>query len=165
MSGEVNEEEHDHHWVPCRSSWYHTNIDKMVPCSMGELLRKLVRRRDDERFSWRRLSKQPPSRLVAFDSNEIVGTIILRESEGETLLEHQPELGGLYVAESHRGQGVGTELVQAGMKLARKQGYSEISATTVRAAGILNRLGWEFIKTVQYPDGEVSLYRCKLWML
>ena len=102
-----------------------------------------------------------PSRLVAFDSNEIVGTIVLRESEGETLLEHKPELGGLYVAESHRGQGVGTELVQAGMKLARKQGYSEISATTVRAAGILNRLGWEFIKTVQYPDGEVSLYRCK----
>lgn len=103
-----------------------------------------------------------PSRLVAFESNEFVGTIILRENENETLPNSQPELGGLYVTESHRGHGIGTELVRAGMKLAREQGYSEISATTVKAAGILESLGWEFIKIVQYPDGEVSLYRCKL---
>jgi len=105
-----------------------------------------------------------PSRLVAFESNELVGTIVLRESETETeiLSEPQPELGGLYVGESYRGHGIGTELVQAGMKLAREQGSSTVSATTVKAAGILKRLGWEFIKTVQYPDGEVSLYSCKL---
>ena len=103
-----------------------------------------------------------PSRLVAFEYNELVGTIILRESEVETLPERQPELGGLYVVESYRGHGIGTELVRAGMKLAHEQGYSTISATTVKAAGILERLGWEFIKTVQYPDGEVSLYSCKL---
>ncbi|MFN8381526.1 MAG: GNAT family N-acetyltransferase [Anaerolineales bacterium] len=103
-----------------------------------------------------------PSRLVAFDANELVGTIVLRESETEKLLEPQPELGGLYVVESYRGYGIGTELVRAGMKLAREQGYSTVSATTVKAAGILERLGWEFIKKVQYPDGEVSLYSCKL---
>jgi GNAT superfamily N-acetyltransferase len=103
-----------------------------------------------------------PSRLVAFESNELVGTIILREGEAETLPEIQPELGGLYVVESYRGHGIGTELVRAGMKLAQDQGYSTISATTVKAAGILESLGWEFIKTVQYPDGEVSLYSCKL---
>ena len=103
-----------------------------------------------------------PSRLVAFESNELVGTIVLRESEAETLPERQPELGGLYVVESYRGHGIGTELVRAGMKLAHEQGYSTISAKTVKAAGILERLGWEFIKTVQYPDGEVSLYSCKL---
>lgn len=103
-----------------------------------------------------------PSRLVAFESNELVGTIILRDSETETSPADYPELGGLYVVESYRGHGVGTELVRAGMKLAREQGYSEVSATTVRAAGILERLGWKFVKKVQYPDGEVSLYRCKL---
>lgn len=103
-----------------------------------------------------------PSRLVAFESDELVGTIILRDSEAEPPSEPQTELGGLYVAEAYRGHGVGTKLVQAGMELARRQGYTEITATTVNAAGILERLGWEFIKTVQYPDGEVSLYRCKL---
>lgn len=103
-----------------------------------------------------------PSRLVAFESNELVGTIVLRESETEVFSEYQPELGGLYVMESYRGHGIGTELVRAGMKLAQSQGYSAVSATTVKAAGILENLGWKFIKTVQYPDGEVSLYSCKL---
>jgi GNAT superfamily N-acetyltransferase len=103
-----------------------------------------------------------PSRLVAFEANELVGTIVLRESETEVFSKYQPELGGLYVMESYRGHGIGTELVRAGMKLAQSQGYSAVSATTVKAAGILESLGWKFIKTVQYPDGEVSLYSCKL---
>lgn len=106
--------------------------------------------------------KNIPSRLVAFMSTEVVGTIVLRKSESETLPANEPELGGLYVAQAYRGHGIGTQLVQAGMKLARDQGYASVSATTVKAAGILERLGWEFIRKVQYPDGEVSLYRCKL---
>jgi RimJ/RimL family protein N-acetyltransferase len=103
-----------------------------------------------------------PSRLVAFESNELVGTIVLREHGTETLPEHQPELGGLYVVESHRGHGIGTELIRAGMKLALDQGYETVYATTVVAARILERLGWQFIKTVIHSDGQLSLYRCKL---
>jgi hypothetical protein len=37
------------------------------------------------------------------------------------------------------------------MKLAREQKYSQISATTAKAAGILERPGWEFIKITQVP--------------
>lgn len=102
-----------------------------------------------------------PSRLVAFESNELVGTIVLRE-QPRFAPEFQPELGGLYVVESHRGHGIATELVRAGMKLALDQGYEAVFATTVVAAGILERLGWEFIKTVTHEDGPLALYRCKL---
>ena len=76
--------------------------------------------------------------------------------------EFQPELGGLYVDASQRGQGIGTELIRAGMKLAHDQGYATVYATTVAAAGILERLGWVFVKTVIHEDGALSLYRCKL---
>jgi len=103
-----------------------------------------------------------PSRLVAFESNELAGTIVLRENGTETLPEFQPELGGLYVVESRRGRGIGTELVQSGMKLALDQGYETVYATTVAAAGILERLGWEFIKTVTHSDGQLALYRYEL---
>ncbi len=103
-----------------------------------------------------------PIRLVAFESNELVGTIILRENGTETLPEFQPELGGLYVVESHRGHGIATELIRAGMKVALDRGYETVFATTVAAAGILERLGWEFIKTVIHQDGQTALYRCKL---
>lgn len=100
-------------------------------------------------------------RLVAFESNELVGTIILRESN-DKLGEFQPELGGLYVTESHRGHGIATELVRAGMQLASNQGYQTVFATTVVATGILERLGWEFVKTVTHEDGQLALYQCRL---
>jgi len=103
-----------------------------------------------------------PIRLVAFESSELVGTIILRNNGTEASPAFQPELGGLYVVEYRRRQGIGTVLVQAGMKLAHEQGYDTVYATTVAAAGILERLGWEFIKTVLHSDGQVALYRCKL---
>jgi GNAT superfamily N-acetyltransferase len=103
-----------------------------------------------------------PIRLVAFESSELAGTIVLREQGTQSLPEFQPELGGLYVIESHRGHGIGTELVRAGMQVAREQGYETVFATTVMAAGILERLSWEFIKTVVHSDGQVSLYRCNL---
>jgi RimJ/RimL family protein N-acetyltransferase len=103
-----------------------------------------------------------PIRLVAFQSNQLAGTITLRENNPDMPPELQPELGGLYVVESHRGHGVATELVRAGMQLARRQGYETVFATTVIAAGILERLGWEFHKTVVHDDEELSLYRCTL---
>ncbi len=103
-----------------------------------------------------------PIRLVAFESNDLAGTIILRENGAEAPPEFQPELGGLYVPQSHRGRGIGTELVRLGMQVARDQGYATVYATTVAAVGILERLGWEFVKTVVQSDGQLSLYRCKL---
>ncbi|MCI0552304.1 MAG: GNAT family N-acetyltransferase, partial [Anaerolineae bacterium] len=102
-----------------------------------------------------------PSRLVAFESNELAGTIILRE-QNNTASEFQPELGGLYVVDSHRGHGIGTELVRAGMKLASDQGYETVYSTTVSAVGILERLGWEFVKMIIHEDEQLALYRCKL---
>ena len=103
-----------------------------------------------------------PVRLLAFESSELAGTIVLRERGSETLPEFEPELGGLYVVESQRGHGIATELVRAGMKVAHNQGYETVYATTVVAAGILERLEWELIKTVIHQDGPLGLYRCKL---
>jgi N-acetylglutamate synthase-like GNAT family acetyltransferase len=103
-----------------------------------------------------------PIRLVAFVSGELAGTIVLRENGNEALQEYQPELGGLYVAGVQRGLGVGSELVAAGMAVARELGFEVVYATTVNAKGILERQGWEFIKTAVKEDGELSLYRCDL---
>lgn len=107
-------------------------------------------------------SDRLPIRLIAFDSGILAGTIVLREHVGESLPKYQPELGGLFVVERHRGRGIATQLVQAAMKLASDLGYKTIFAITIVAAGILERLGWEFIQTVVHQDGELSLYRCKL---
>lgn len=102
-----------------------------------------------------------PSRLVAFESGELVGTIVLREQGSASLPEFRPELGGLFVVDSQRGHGIGSELVRAGMQLALDLGYEMVFATTVAAAGILERLGWEFIITIAHHDQQISVYRYK----
>jgi len=103
-----------------------------------------------------------PSRLVAFEANELAGTIVLRAHVTDVLPDLQPGLGGLFVSESHRGHGIGTELVRAGMKLAADQGYKTIYSTTETAAGILEHLGWEFLQMVTHNDGQLSLYQCQI---
>jgi GNAT superfamily N-acetyltransferase len=103
-----------------------------------------------------------PTRLVAFESGELAGTIVLREPGSKSIPAFQPELGGLFVLESLRGHGIGTALVQAGMNLARIQGFETVYATTAVAGGILERLGWVFVKNIVHRDEKLALYRCEL---
>ena len=103
-----------------------------------------------------------PVRLVAFTEDELVGTITLRERAINTLPEYHPGLGGLFVLEQHRGRGIGTELVRAGMKVAQEQGYKRVYATTVSARGTLERLEWKFIQKLYHSDEQLALYLCKL---
>jgi RimJ/RimL family protein N-acetyltransferase len=103
-----------------------------------------------------------PIRLLAFADGELAGTITLREQATWTMPEYEPGLGGLLVTEQHRGQGIGTELVKAGMKLAQEQGYERVYATTISARGILERLGWQRLQTVSHDGEQLELYECEL---
>jgi predicted N-acetyltransferase YhbS len=100
-----------------------------------------------------------PLRLVAFESGELAGTIHLRGMALRTLLEFHPGLGGLYVHGSHRGRGVGTELVRTGMDLAHEQGYEIVYAATASATGILKRLGWEQVASALHDGEQLGIYR------
>lgn len=80
----------------------------------------------------------------------------------QPLPAYHPGLGGLLVVAQHRGRGIGTALVRAGMNLAREQGYERVYATTVTARGILERLGWQLVQTVAHGDEQLLLYGCTL---
>jgi len=103
-----------------------------------------------------------PLRLVAFVEGDLAGTIVLRERALATIPEYHPGLGGLYVVARHRGHGVGTALVRAGMDTARAQGHEAVFATMTVAGGILEHLGWTLVKTVPHRDESLALYRCDL---
>lgn len=103
-----------------------------------------------------------PVRLVAFAGGELVGTITLRERALRAFPKYRPGLGGLFVMEMHRGRGIGTELVSAGMNVAREQGYERVYTATVAASGILERLGWKLVQAVSHGDEQLVIYRCEL---
>jgi GNAT superfamily N-acetyltransferase len=103
-----------------------------------------------------------PVRLVAFADGELAGTITLRDHVTPTLPAYHPGLGGLLVVAQHRGRGIGTALVSAGMNVAREQGYERVYATTVTARGILERLGWKLVQPVSHGDEQLLLYGCTL---
>ncbi len=100
-----------------------------------------------------------PIRLVAFADGALAGTITLRDEATQTLPEYKPGLGGLFVPGQYRGQGIGTELVRAGMNLAQEQGYERVYATTMAARSILARLGWQAVPRDLPVDDHGVLYQ------
>lgn len=89
----------------------------------------------------------------------LAGTVTLRDQALRGFPEYHPGIGGLFVAEQHRSQGIGTALVRAGMQLAREQGYGTVFIATVTGRGIVERLGWELVGAVSYGDEQTMLYR------
>jgi predicted N-acetyltransferase YhbS len=84
-----------------------------------------------------------PLRLVAVESGEIVGTVVLREQACSTTPELTPGLGGLFVRENFRGRGIGADLVQACVQAAEQLGYDRLFATTATAHRLFRRAGWQ----------------------
>jgi GNAT superfamily N-acetyltransferase len=103
-----------------------------------------------------------PVRLLAFADGVLAGTVTLREQAFRAMPEYQPGIGGLFVAEQHRGRGIGTELVRAGMKLAQEQGYETVYIATVTACGIVEHLGWGLVQAVTHGDEQTVIYRYDL---
>ena len=103
-----------------------------------------------------------PVRLLAFMDGTLAGTVTLRDQALRGFPEYQPGIGGLLVAERHRGQGIGTALVSAGMQLAREQDYGTVYIATVTARGIVEHLGWELVQAVSHGDEQTVLYRYDL---
>jgi predicted N-acetyltransferase YhbS len=54
-----------------------------------------------------------PLCLIALRGNEVLGAINLVDNDDDDHIDWHPWLAGMVVAESHRGQGVGSQLVRA----------------------------------------------------
>lgn len=140
--------------IPTLAKWFRTQWPDYFAAMSQEVM--------EQNFLEDASRDRLPIRLVAFEFSELAGTIVLRDNGTEMLPECQPELGGLYIVDSHRNHGIATALIRAGMEIARAQGYDTVFASTVAAAGILERLGWEFLRTVVHQDGPAALYRHEL---
>lgn len=115
--------------------------DSRAIAAVGEsavaVLRKVYRPTPEALANWKKMPALP--QLVAVVDGKVVGSV--EYSLGEELLH----LMALYVAESHRRQGVARALIE---ELVRIAGGLPVTAHTIRQTGnvaIFQRLGFEVI--------------------
>lgn len=97
-----------------------------------------------------------PLMLVAIDAGEIVGTAQLKFREMKIYPEKEHWLGGVYVAESARKQGIAKILVESIEAEARRFAVKTLYLQTEYLdGGLYATLGWQAVEQVNYRGVDV----------
>ncbi|HUW44925.1 MAG TPA: GNAT family N-acetyltransferase [Dehalococcoidia bacterium] len=100
--------------------------------------------------------------LVAFDNQELLGTVCLKVHDMDTRLDLSPWLAGLYVSAPRRRQGIGAALVSAIEKKAHELGVEKLYLHTPESETFYSKLGWQVKERPQYHGYPVSLMQKKI---
>ncbi len=104
-----------------------------------------------------------PLMLVAIIDDEVVGVTQLKFREMSIYPDKEHWLGGVYVAEKARGKGVGAQLLNRTLEIAKSIGIELLHLQTLRLIGGLYKdLGWEAIEQVNYRNEDVLVMERKL---
>ena len=87
-----------------------------------------------------------PFLLVAKEGKNLVGTggLFIKDLDGREDLS--PWLGGVYIVNKYRNQGVASRMVHRLVKEARNLGFTRIYLYTENASRLYEKLGWTFME-------------------
>lgn len=101
-----------------------------------------------------------PLCLVAVSlEGRVLGTAALKTESIGSELGVGPWLAALLVGTPFRGKGIGTALVAAVEREARRLGFGALYTSTDSADGLLLRRGWQAFGTTRSLRGRVTVYR------
>lgn len=98
-----------------------------------------------------------PLALVAYDCEELVGTVCLKEHDMDTRKNLMPWLAGLYVEASRRGEGIGRRLVVAIEEKAKELGIVRLYLFTPESEEFYLKLGWDVLERVVYQGHPATI--------
>lgn len=98
-----------------------------------------------------------PVALVAYDGEELLGTVCLKVHDMDTRLDLTPWLAGLYVSAPRRGQGIGAALVSAIERKAFELGVDRLYLYTPESEPFYSKLGWTVMERTKYHGCPVTL--------
>jgi predicted N-acetyltransferase YhbS len=78
------------------------------------------------RLSLASMPNAMPLCLIALRGDELLGTINLVDNDDDDHTDWYPWLAGMVVAESHRGQGIGSQLVRALLVEAKRLNFDRV---------------------------------------
>lgn len=97
-----------------------------------------------------------PLMVLAIDKGEILGVSQLKFREMSIYPDKEHWLGGVYVAETHRGKGVAEQIVKSVIAIATTLGVHKLNLQTEHLdGGLYKRLGWQPIEQVNYDGVDV----------
>ncbi|KPB04140.1 GNAT family N-acetyltransferase [Bacillus sp. CHD6a] len=103
-------------------------------------------------------SSDIPRFYVAVEEGEIIGTYAILRNDLNSRQDLCPWLACLYVAEKHRGKGIGAKLLDHGLSEAAEKGYENLYLTT-DLENYYERYGWKNSGIVYGADGgSIKLY-------
>lgn len=141
--------------IPIISDWFYREWSYLYP----------ERTKDDfRRFISERVNKDKvPLTLVAFEGEELVGTVCLKTHDMDTKTELSPWLAGLYVKESWRKKGVGSALVKAIEQKAIELGINLLFLYTPESENFYYNLGWRVKEKTNYHKVPVTIMEKRLF--
>lgn len=95
--------------------------------------------------------------LVAFEGEELLGTVSIKIHDMGTRLNLTPWLAGLYVVESQRRQGIGTKLVNAIERKAKEISVRKLYLYTMKSEGFYTKAGWFVKERTEYHGYPVTI--------
>jgi GNAT superfamily N-acetyltransferase len=136
--------------------WYYDEWARHVPGETPAIVRARLERKYLNR-------DRVPLILLAERGGEVVGAAQLKFREMSIYPEREHWLGGVYVATAQRGTGVGADLVEGVVRVARELGVETLHLQTLRLdGGLYTALGWALREQVRYEGREVRVMARRL---
>lgn len=117
------------------AQWYHAQWGRDAGLSLEQELQRLSPPQDAEGF---------PHLIAAFEDGQMAGAVQLKRREMQAFPQYEHWLGSVFVADSHRGRGLASALVEQAAAQAMRMGVSDLYLQTESLdGGLYARLGWE----------------------
>jgi GNAT superfamily N-acetyltransferase len=100
-----------------------------------------------------------PLALVAFQDEELVGTVSLKVQDLEIQPELTPWLGGLFVIPKWRRMGVASTLIQRVIEEAQRLKLRQLYLWTASAESLYLKLGWSEVERTDYCGQRIVIMR------
>jgi len=135
--------------IPILAAWSHNEWGYFYPeRTLEDVEQAVAQRANTDRI---------PLALVAYDGDELVGSVCLKEHDMDNRKELTPWLAGLYVKASRRGEGIGKQLVAAIESKAREIGVETLYLFTPESEGFYRNQGWCTMERLEYHGYPASL--------
>ncbi|WP_439450577.1 GNAT family N-acetyltransferase [Stenotrophomonas sp. ATs4] len=122
------------------AQWYHAQWGQDAGLSLEQELQRLNPPQDADGF---------PNLIAAFDGDRLAGAVQLKRREMQAFPQYEHWLGSVFVADSHRGRGLASGLVEQAAAQAVRMGVSDLYLQTEALdGGLYARLGWKPLQEV-----------------